>query len=97
METAVTELGILKARGATGSWVTKAKWWRHPTAQGKVGLVTMMDSSQSSGQNSLTHPNLKCWRVDHRISTSETDGELPDFLLGLDKQKVLGQVNKSLT
>lgn len=96
MGTAVTELGILKARGVTGSWVTKAKWW-HPTAQGKVGVVTRMDSSQSSEQNSLTHPNLKCWRVDHGISTSETDGEPPDFLLGLDKQKVLGQVNKSLT
>ena len=60
--------------------------WQHSTTKGKVGVITLMDSSQSSNQNSLTWANLRHWLVNHDVHRREIDGQSTKSFLDLYKQ-----------
>lgn len=84
--TEVTELENLNAMGITGSWGIRGQE-AVLCCQGKVGVVTIIDISQSSNQNNLTCRNLWSWLVDHVVPRSEIDRKPTKLVLDLYKQK----------
>lgn len=73
-----------------GSGVTGAKW-QDSIAKDKVSTITIMEISQRSNQNSLTHAELWHWLVNHgvpRKKKKKKKGRMPiKFLLDLYKEK----------
>ena len=60
-------------------------------------MVSIMDSSQSGIQDSLTPADLWHWVINHGVPRSEIDRKPTKFPLICISRKVLGQVNKNLT